>query len=91
LDGAPAQRPASTGRGQREIVTELLDTLLVYGAAIPYGVLRPDDSAMREIEDALYKVLLDKTSRFPVARARPAHPIPAADLQPAGISVAWQR
>jgi hypothetical protein len=65
-----AQR--QTGRGQREIVTESLDTLLVYGAAIPYGVLRPDDSAMREIEDALYKVLLDKTSRFPVARARPA-------------------
>jgi hypothetical protein len=26
-----------------------------------------------------YKVLLDKTSRFPVARERPAHPIPAAD------------
>jgi len=25
----------------------------VYGAAIPNGVLRPDDSAMREIEDAL--------------------------------------
>jgi class 3 adenylate cyclase len=25
----------------------------VYGTAIPYGVLRPDDSAMREIEDAL--------------------------------------
>jgi hypothetical protein len=27
--------------------------MYVYGAAIPNGVLRPDDSAMRQIEDAL--------------------------------------
>jgi class 3 adenylate cyclase len=30
--------------------------MYVYGAAIPGGVLRPDDSAMREIEDALQGV-----------------------------------
>jgi class 3 adenylate cyclase len=30
--------------------------MYVYGAAIPSGVLRPDDSAMREIEDALQGV-----------------------------------
>jgi hypothetical protein len=30
--------------------------MYVYGAATPYGVLRPDDSAMREIEDALQGV-----------------------------------
>jgi hypothetical protein len=41
------------GRGGENAETNVRVVIVAYSPAIPSGVMRPDDSAMREIEDAL--------------------------------------